>query len=51
MQTLRDEQRERACKAGPEERVCGDGGSAVFGEGVDEVVERGLEDGEEADAD
>ena len=45
-----DEEGEGAGEEGAEEHVGGDGAGAVAREGVDEVVERGLEDGGEADA-
>lgn len=43
-------QRKDAREQRTQERVCGDGAGGVPLEGVDEVVERGLEDGEEAEA-
>ena len=44
------EEREGAREHGAQEHVCGDGAGAVAGEGVNEIVEGGLEDGGEADA-
>lgn len=45
-----DEEGEGAGEHGAQEHVGGDGAGAVAREGVDEVVERRLEDGREADA-
>lgn len=44
------EEREAAGEQAAEESICGDGAGGVLLEGIDEVVQGGLEDGEEAEA-
>lgn len=44
------DERERARQTGAQKGIGGDSGGGVLGEGIDEIVERSLEDGEETRA-